>query len=100
MISIFHPFRYATLTVLVPPDPPTIRPEIRDHRSSSSSRNGDHHRRQNKHHHHQQQPLLLPGSAEVHRSMEGDEVALVCESRGGKPAAEVNTFQDTFQKFG
>ena len=46
--------RYATLTVLVPPEP----------------------------------PKLLP-AGELHKTVEGRQVELRCESRGGKPASEV-----------
>lgn len=47
--------RYATLTVLVPPEP----------------------------------PKLLP-SGDLHKTVEGRQVELRCESRGGKPASEVS----------
>ena len=46
--------RYATLTVLAPPEPPKLMPE-----------------------------------GEVYRTVEGRQVELRCESKGGKPAAEV-----------
>ena len=46
--------RYATLTVLVPPEPPQLMPK-----------------------------------GEVFKTVEGRQVELRCESRGGKPASEV-----------
>ena len=48
--------RYATLTVLVPPEPPQLMPK-----------------------------------GEVFKTVEGRQVELRCESRGGKPASEVRT---------
>ena len=47
--------RYATLTVLVPPEPPQLMPK-----------------------------------GEVFKTVEGGQVELRCESRGGKPASEVS----------
>ena len=63
--------RYATLTVLVPPTPPRIvhpsSQPVRTHTSLEST------------------------SLPLHKTVEGRMVELVCESRGGKPAAEVST---------
>lgn len=47
--------RYATLTVLVPPEPPKLMP-----------------------------------TGDLFRTVEGRQVELRCESRGGKPASEVS----------
>ena len=47
--------RYATLTVLVPPDPPKLMP-----------------------------------TGDLMKTVEGRQVELRCESRGGKPASEVS----------
>ena len=69
--------RYATLTVLVPPTPPRIvhpsSQPVRTHTSLDST------------------------SLPLHKTVEGRMVELVCESRGGKPAAEVSTIVHCFQ---
>ena len=67
--------RYATLTVLVPPTEPRIL-----HPSSQPS-----------------PPHYSPqDSLTLHKTVEGRMVELVCESRGGKPAAEVSAFSRIF----
>ncbi len=64
--------RYAMLTVLVPPEPPTIRVESRSGPGGLRYVGG-----------------ASPAGGE-YRTVEGSEVGLVCESRGGKPASEVS----------
>ena len=62
--------RYATLSVLVPPNP----------------------------------PKMLGGSGQmadgqtIHKTVEGRQVELRCESRGGKPAAEVRNGSRNYKK--
>lgn len=68
--------RYAKLTVLVPPDPPRIM---------AADLNPD---------------LQMHDSDRVIKTVEDRQVEITCESRGGKPAAEVHfrTVPSTLQE--
>ena len=71
--------RYATLTVLVPPTEPRIL-----HPSNQPSP--------------AQWPQPQEASLDLHKTVEGRMVELVCESRGGKPAAEVSIVLAAFSQ--